>query len=364
MSESLCRWGILGCADIARKNWDAIRHAENATLTAVASRSLDRSQAFTAQCQSWSPFPSRPKALGSYEELLACPEVDAVYIPLPTGVRKNWVIRAIETGRHVLVEKPCGTSAVEVREMVEACQRRGVQMMDGVMYMHSQRLAKLRTLLDEGQKVGEIRRIASQFTFLGGPEFLSDNIRAQPDLEPFGCLGDLGWYTIRFSLWAMKDLLPQAVAARIHRQTQDGVPLELSAELFYNDGVTASFYNSFITENQEWACISGTAGHLHIPDFVLPFKGRELRCTIRNSRFVAEQCRFDMLEGAEEMVIKESSSNAADAQETNMIRKFSSLVLSSRPDPYWPDIALKTQLVMDACLASGRLGGKEVSLPV
>ena len=120
MSESICRWGILGAADIARKNWQAIRNASNCTLTAVASRDLEKCRRFVAQCQSHVPFSPPPQVCGSYEELLSLDGVDAVYIPLPTVVRKQWAIRAAEAGKHVLVEKPVGATADDVREIVEA----------------------------------------------------------------------------------------------------------------------------------------------------------------------------------------------------------------------------------------------------
>ncbi|MEY2467177.1 MAG: hypothetical protein QOD03_1698, partial [Verrucomicrobiota bacterium] len=90
------RWGILGTAKIARKNWKAIRHSDNSIVTAVASRNVERSRQFIAECQREDSFESMPLAFGSYEELLASREVDAVYIPLPTGLRKEWVIRAAE----------------------------------------------------------------------------------------------------------------------------------------------------------------------------------------------------------------------------------------------------------------------------
>ena len=99
MSEQdTCRWGILSTAGIARKNWEAIRHCDNATVAAVASRSVEKAQAFIDECQAQVPFPTAPKAIGSYDELLASDEIDAVYIPLPTGLRKEWVIKAAQAG--------------------------------------------------------------------------------------------------------------------------------------------------------------------------------------------------------------------------------------------------------------------------
>src|SRR4051812_18248990 len=99
-----CRWGILGAAFIAHKNWQSIRDAGNASLVAVASREEERCRQFIAECQAQVPHPVVPEAIDSYEALLARGEIDAVYIPLPTGVRKEWVIRAAEAGKHVLVE--------------------------------------------------------------------------------------------------------------------------------------------------------------------------------------------------------------------------------------------------------------------
>src|SRR5437868_1277089 len=114
MNSSPCRWGILGAATIARKNWQAIRDAGNETLIAVASRDRARSASFIAECQASAPHAVVPIAIGGYEELLARPDIDAVYIPLPTGLRAKWAIRAAEAGKHVLIEKPAGRTAAEV----------------------------------------------------------------------------------------------------------------------------------------------------------------------------------------------------------------------------------------------------------
>src|SRR5687768_6972922 len=123
MTNSTCRWGILGAAFIARKNWQAIRDAGNASLVAVASRDLARAQAFIAACQSSAPHSVVPEAMDSYEALLARTDIDAVYIPLPTGVRKEWVIRAAQAGKHVLVEKPVGCNAADVAEIIAVCEQ-------------------------------------------------------------------------------------------------------------------------------------------------------------------------------------------------------------------------------------------------
>src|SRR5262249_12787788 len=133
------RIGFLSTAGIGKKNWKAVHSSGNAIVSAVASRDLKASQAFIHQCQAEAPFPTVPEALGSYEELLHSKSVDAVYIPLPTGLRKEYVLRAAAAGKHVICEKPCANNAAELSEMLAACQKRSVQFMDGVMFMHNPR---------------------------------------------------------------------------------------------------------------------------------------------------------------------------------------------------------------------------------
>lgn len=364
MSLSVCRWGILGTANIARKNWEAIHNSGNATLVAVASRSPERARQFIRECQVQVPFPTEPRGC-TYEELLQAPDVDAIYLPLPTGIRQEWAVRAADAGKHVVVEKPVGCHAGEVRAIIDACQRNKVQFMDGVMFMHSRRLDRLREALSDPSTVGEVKRIASQFSFRAPEEFLRSNIRVSSALEPLGCLGDLGWYNIRLTLWVMNYQLPVAVSGRILNETRPGsgpgVPLEFSAELFFDGGVTASFYCSFVTENQQWANISGSQGYILVSDFVLPHFGSEAAFTIHNATFSAHGCRFNMEEHTRRVAVHEYSNNAHNSQETNLFRAFAGLVCSGQRDAHWADMALKTQLVMDACLKSARADGQRVT---
>lgn len=364
MSNSICRWGILSTANIARKNWLAIRNTGNGIVTAVASRGADKSQQFIDDCQAYSPFATVPQALGSYDELLKRDDVDAVYIPLPTGIRKEWVIRAAEAGKHILCEKPVGVVATDVAEMLAACKKNNVQFMDGVMFMHSQRLNALRETLDDGESVGKLRRICTQFSFAATEEFVSSNIRVSGDLEPLGCLGDLGWYNIRFTLWAMKYETPHAVSGRLLTQAGRAggasVPMEFSGELFFRDGVSASFYCSFLNENQQWANLSGSKGFIHVPGFVCPFYGTEVSFDVSNIKFSPRGCDFNMEDHTRRVAIPEYGNSAPNAQETNLFRNFSQLVLSGKIDESWGQIALQTQQVMEATLASARQDGKLV----
>ncbi len=365
--QAQLRWGILGSANIARKNWKAIWNSQNGRVSAVASRNPGKSRQFIESCQAHAPFEPTPRALGSYEELLAARDVDAVYIPLPTGVRAEWVKKAAAAGKHVVCEKPCATSSAELQEMLDACRNHGVQFLDGVMFMHSRRLEKMREVLDDGKTIGPVRRITSAFSFFGGEEFLATNIRARSEMEPFGCLGDLGWYCIRFALWTMKWELPHTVYARAlserkHPESASPVPIDFSAELHFNDEVTSGFFCSFRVETEQWAMVSGERGQVWVPDFVLPFSGNRIAFQTSNPTFSVKGCDFEMQPNSRRWEVEETSHSQTDSQETNLFRSFAAQVGSGTMEPRWPEIALKTQQVMEACFKSAAAGGQPVQL--
>lgn len=366
MSSKLVRWGVLGAANIFRKNWEGIRRSGNGTLVAVASRDRSRAAQFIEDCQSRVPFSPAPKAC-TYEELLANPNIDAVYIPLPTGVRKEWVIKAAKAKKHVLCEKPCAPNSHDLAEMIAACRENGVQFMDGVMFMHSDRLPLLARVLSDGTSVGKIRRMTSAFSFRAGEEFVSQNIRAQRDLEPLGCLGDLGWYNVRFFLWAMQYRMPKRVMGRMLASQPagdaKGVPMEFTGELFFDNDTTASFFSSFLAQNQQWVVLSGTEGFATVRDFVLPFFGGEAAFEVTQPQFEVDGCQFNMIPRHQRYAAFETSNNANNSQEVKMLRRFSEIVLSGKIDSHWPEIALKTQQVLDALVESAGNDGKPVNLP-
>jgi predicted dehydrogenase len=353
------RWGILGAAQIARKNWKAILNSGNGVLSGVGSRDRDKSSQFIADCQSSAAFEVTPRAMGSYEEVIQAADIDAVYIPLPTGVRKEWVLRAAKAGKHVLCEKPCATSASDLAEMTGACARNNVQFMDGVMFMHSRRLDRIRDVLNDGVTVGPIRRIESTFNFNAPDEFFKSNIRVQSQLEPFGCLGDLGWYCIRFALWTMDWEMPWRTSGRVlssagRRSSAVPVPVEFSGELFFGQGITCSFYCSFKTGLQQTATISGELGHVHLSDFVLPFNGGTATFDTFGPTQTVRGCDFTVDPHHRRWTVEEWSHSQPNAQESNMFRAFAEQALSGKLNSAWPAISLKTQQTMEACLEAAR----------
>jgi predicted dehydrogenase len=348
MTSNPLRIGVLGAAGIFRKkNWQAIQCSGNAIVAAVATRDPERTRQFITERQAGAPFPVAPRAHASYEALLADNSIEAVYLPLPTALRKDWVIRAAEAGKHVISEKPCAVSTADLREMLDACRSRRVQFMDGVMFMHNPRLDRLRAVLDDRERIGPVRRITSVFSFLGTGDFHERNIRVQTALEPLGCLGDLGWYPLRFILWAVKWQLPRRVTGRILAGGADSAPLDFSGELYFDGGASAAFHCSFLAANQQWANISGANGSVRVPDFVLPSSDND----------VAWEVNYQPVRKTETGLYLDTPTTP-DSQEARMFRNFASQVRSGALNEEWPDSVLKTQQVTDACLASARAEGK------
>lgn len=367
MAEPLCRFGILGAAGIARKNWKAIHLSGNARVTAVASRRPEAARQFIQSCSEEVPLAVCPNAFGSYQQLLDSDSVDAVYVPLPTGLRHEWVIKAAEAGKHVIGEKPAAVSVSQLEEMLDACRQHGVQYMDGVMFMHSQRLPLIQKLTDSQSEIGQMRRMASQFCFSGDQEFARGNIRVHSNLEPLGCLGDLGWYCIRIFEALKKHQMPVEVRGRLLSVLQGDsssapVPAEFSGELIFEDGVSATFYCSFQTQHQQWVHVSGTEGYLRVDDFVLPYRGAELAVHSGRDHFLIDNCTFSMEHHPKRWAVSEYDAGHSTAQEVRMIRAFSEAVLSRRLNPLWPQWALRTQKIMDACYESSLKGGTPVVL--
>jgi predicted dehydrogenase len=365
MSDRVCRIGFLSTANIGRKNWKAIRLVNQAELVGVASRDKAAASRFIDQCSAEVPHPERPQAFGSYEALLDSELVDAVYIPLPTALRHQWIIRAAEAGKHVIGEKPAAVGMSQVQEMLDACRQHGVQYMDGVMFMHSQRLPLICDLAHSKQQIGELRRMATQFSLAGGPEFERNNIRVNSDLEPMGCLGDLGWYCIRILYCLMNEKLPTRVRGNILSPMQgkgspSSVPGEFSGELFFEDGVTGSFYCSFRTQHQQWLHVSGSEGYLRVDDFVLPFRGSELAVTVGHDHFMVDNCSFHMEKHSNRFAVAEYDAGHPTAQEVRMIDAFAKQVISGQLNEDWPRWALDTQRIMEACFESACNGGTPV----
>ena len=178
------RWGIVSTADINRKVIPGAHASDKVDLVGVASRDRAKAEAYAAE---W----KIPRAYGSYEELLADPEIEAVYISLPNTLHCEWSTKAMEAGKHVLCEKPLSRDPDEVAAAFDAAERTGMLMSEAFMWRHNPQTKKLQELVDGGA-IGELRLIRSAFSYSLYDE---SNIRLRTDVDG-GALMDVGCYCV------------------------------------------------------------------------------------------------------------------------------------------------------------------------
>jgi xylose dehydrogenase (NAD/NADP) len=181
------KWGILSTADINRKVIPGAHASPKVDLLAVASRDKARAESFARE---W----NIERAYGSYEELLADPDVEAVYIPLPNNLHSEWTIKAVDAGKHVLCEKPFSRRAAEVEAAFDAAERNDRLLSEAFMYRHNPQTLRLQELLDDGA-IGELRLVRAAFSYSLYDEA---NIRLRRDVEG-GALMDVGCYCVNSS---------------------------------------------------------------------------------------------------------------------------------------------------------------------
>lgn len=233
----------------------AMGKAKNAVLAGVASNDPNK----RSDCQSrFKP----ERVYENYRALVDDSGIQAVYIPLPNGLHKEWVIRCAEQGKHILCEKPVALNAAEGRKMFEACRANGVRLMEAFMYRYSPKIAKVQELLASGV-IGEIRSVSASFSFMLDRE---DDFRWDPQ-QGGGALYDVGCYPINL-LGMLTDDIPEGIAveALMHR----GVDRSVQAVLRYKD-MLAHIRGSFEACFENHAEIVGTKGVMEIPE---PFLGK------------------------------------------------------------------------------------------
>jgi predicted dehydrogenase len=177
-------WGIVSTADINRKVIPGAHASERVELAGVASRNQERAAAYAEEWEI-------PRAYGSYEALLADPEIEAVYISLPNTLHCEWSIKALEAGKHVLCEKPLSRHPEEVAAAFDASDRTGFLLSEAFMWRHNPQTATLVELVESGA-IGELRVIRSTFSY---GLYDRDNIRLRTELEG-GALMDVGCYNV------------------------------------------------------------------------------------------------------------------------------------------------------------------------
>lgn len=306
--STVVNWGVLGYARIAKNSIiPAIARADNARLYGVASRN-----------QADLPTGEWEQSYGDYAALLADPAIQAVYIPLPNSLHKEWVLRALEAGKHVLCEKPIGLTAAEAQEMQQAAVQHNRLLMEAFMYQYTDRVRVIKLVLESGA-LGELRHINVSFRFLLDRP---NTIKMQPALGG-GALYDVGCYPVNF-IGMVTGRLP--VHCKALCETDQGVDTNLSALLQYEDGLIANIHCGFNAYGRNYAEIIGTKGMLIVDKPFLDDAGA---------------LHLHTAEGVRELPVSESDRYQAE------IRHFSSAVLN-QPSRLIPlDETVRNMQVLD-----------------
>jgi predicted dehydrogenase len=250
MSDAL-RFGVLSTADIGlRKVLPAMLRADRVEVVAIASRDRARAAAAAAELE-------LDRAHGSYEDLLADPDVDAVYNPLPNHLHAEWTIAAARAGKHVLCEKPLATTAADAERMIDACEQAGVVLMEAFMYRLHPSWVAVRELVASG-RIGALRAVQSWFSYFNDD---ASNIRNRLDAGG-GALFDIGCYCVNLSRMLF-GTEPTRVQGSVTRDPTMGIDVLTSAILDFPDGV-ASFTSTTRAEPDQRVHVYGTEGRIAI----------------------------------------------------------------------------------------------------
>jgi predicted dehydrogenase len=262
MSKKL-RWGVLSTANIGiKKVIPAMQLGQYSTVTAIASRGLGAARAAADAL-------GIAKAYGSYEELVADPEVDAIYNPLPNQMHVPWTIKAAEAGKHVLCEKPLSLTVAGARTLLAMRDRTGVKIGEAFMIHSYTQWLRLRELLDQG-RIGELRSVIGAFSYFNRDP---QNIRNRVE-SGGGALYDIGCYCIHASRYAF-GRLPTRVVGLIERDPEFDTDRLTSALLDFPGGQAIFTCSTQIVPYQRVHFL-GTKGRIEIE---IPFNAPKDRPT-------------------------------------------------------------------------------------
>jgi predicted dehydrogenase len=246
------RWGVLSTANIGvKKVIPAMQAGQYCEVVAIASRDLGRAQAVAREL-------GIPKAYGSYEGLLADPQIDAVYVPLPNHMHVPWSIRALEAGKHVLCEKPIGLTSAEAQELLDAArQHPRLKVMEAFMYRHHPQWQRARRLVQDGN-IGDLRTIQAFFSYYN---VNPGNIRNQAGIGGGGLM-DIGCYCISLSRFLF-EAEPQRVMGIVEYDPTLKVDRLASAILDFGAGTSTWTCSTQLVPYQR-VNVFGTEGRIEI----------------------------------------------------------------------------------------------------
>jgi len=321
------RFGVLSTARIGReKVIPGIKTAAGCEVVAIASRETGRAGEVAAEH-------GIPTAHDGYAALLADPNVDAVYIPLPNHLHAEWTMAAAAAGKHVLCEKPLAMNAAQAREMADACATSGVMLMEAFMYRLHPSWLRVRQLVDAGV-IGELQSVQSWFSYYNDDPANIRNIAEYGG----GALMDIGCYNINLSRMLFGGE-PTSVQATIRRDPTSGVDILTSAMLRFGDG-HATFTCAIRTEDDQRVHIVGTAGRIEI---AIPFN---IPPHLPTRVFLTSGGDPPLAPDTETIVFPPKDPYAAQAE------AFAAAVVGGHPVPVPPEDSVANMAVIDAIVAA------------
>jgi xylose dehydrogenase (NAD/NADP) len=250
------RWGIIGNATIARKCViPAIFNSANGRIQALASRNPKKAEALATKY-------NIPQLYSHYGSVIEDKQVDAVYVPLPNHLHKEWTIKALEAGKHVLCEKPLACNAAEAMEMAQVASKNGLHLMEALMYRFHPRSRVIHQMVSQG-KIGALRLVHVSFCFHIEEEILKKKENARLKKKGGGALLDVGCYGVSVARWMMGEN-PESVQATAHFNSE-GVDIHAAGVLHFRNKGLATFEASFISALQQTFSIVGEAGSFELP---------------------------------------------------------------------------------------------------
>jgi xylose dehydrogenase (NAD/NADP) len=263
------RWGLLGTAGINRALIPPLQTSKRNKLMAVASRTQEKAEAYAREKKI-------PHAFGSYEALLADPEIDAVYIPLPNHLHAEWTIKAVRAGKHVLCEKPLALSLDEVDAIAGAAEDHGRTVAEAFMYRTHPQILKVKEIVDGG-KLGRIKAVHGSFTYMMEDP---DDIRLRPEMGG-GSMWDIGCYPLSYTRSVLGTEPQEVFGWQVLGPS--GVDETFMAQLRFPEDVLVQFDCSFRIPYHTFMEIVGEAGTLVIPHPFTPKTGETIYLT-RNQK--------------------------------------------------------------------------------
>jgi xylose dehydrogenase (NAD/NADP) len=333
MAEQI-KWGVLGNAEIARVCViPALEKSRNGIVHGLATRAPENARQVVADN-------NITQVYSSYGDLLADPDIDAVYIPLPNHLHHPWTLKALQAGKHVLCEKPLACNAREAQEMADMAAAGGLLLMEGMMYRFHPRSQNIKQMVARGE-IGRISLVRSAFCYKMDEELLAsgNNARLKPEMGG-GALLDVGCYSVSVARWYMGAEPTELQAQAVYYSS--GVDMHVVASLRFPENGLATLEASFISSMQQTYSVVGSEGAIDLPhDAFIPWE-KDAVFTVRGKD--QEVGQNHVTPGADEYLL--------------MVEHFADGVLGKTALTLPPEESIRNMRVLDGLAEAARTGKK------